>query len=261
MSLPDTTLCVLQVTDTHLLARPGARLLGVDTADTLCAVLDQALSERQPDALLATGDIAHEASEATYAAFERIVEQRFQGPRLVVPGNHDLWAPMRSLLREPSVLELPGWRLIGLDSHVDDEPGAVVGDPEWQRLQEICTASQGEHVLVATHHPPIEINCPWLDKDRIKNGPQLLESLAEHGHVAAMVFGHAHQVVESKFREISLLGTPSTCFQFEPRSARFSIDDRKPGYRWLYLDGDGGVRSEVRRVDDYPLTIDLSQKH
>ena len=253
----EDALVVLQITDVHLLG-PSEKLLGVDTADSLCAVLDQALAEQTPDALIATGDIAHRGESAIYERFMNLVVERFAGPVLALPGNHDIWATMRGLLSEPCVLSLPGWDIIGLDSHVDDSPGAAVGEPDLVALRAACEGAAGKHALLATHHPPIDVDCPWLDKDRIQNADQMLEWLSERSTVRAMVFGHAHQVVESRYRNISLLGTPSTCFQFKPRTEKFAIDDRKPGYRWLRLGGDGSVASEVRRVEDYPLNIDLS---
>jgi Icc protein len=116
-------------------------------------------------------------------------------------------------------------------------------------------------VVLAVHHPLLAVNCPWLDKDRIQNAAQLLECLAEQPAVMAVVFGHAHQVVEQRYRHIRLLGTPATCFQFLPESRSFAVDMRRetmmPGYRWLQLEADGSLHSRVERVDDYPLQIEL----
>jgi Icc protein len=257
---------ILQITDVHLRSSAGQRLLGVDTDDSLRAVLTQAFAERKPDAVLVTGDVAHDAQVQTYERFISILDAFYDGPRLLLPGNHDLWAPMQRFLSEPSVLSLPGWDLIGLDSHVDDSTGGEVAEPEMLALREACAAATDKHILLATHHPPITLDCPWIDAHRIQNGTELLAWLSEHTTVRAMVFGHAHQIVESVFesrlenRRIALLGTPSTCFQFEPRSVKFTIDDRKPGYRWLFLGSDGGVTSEVHRVADYPLKIELPQR-
>ena len=241
----------------HLRADPGARLLGVDTTHSLRAVLDQALTEATPDALLVTGDVSHDPEPAAYQRFAAILAEHFQGPVLCLAGNHDLAAPMAELTTEPSVLRLPGWDIIGVDSHVDDEVEATLTAGDMQDLEEHLGNAGHRHVLIATHHPPLEVGCPWLDKDRIQNGQELLESLSEHPGVRGMVFGHAHQVVESVYRDIVLLGTPSTCFQFAPNTQTFGIDDTMPGYRWLYLHADGTVRSEVRRVADYSLTIEL----
>ena len=251
---------VLQITDCHLLDVTGSRLLGVDTDDSLRAVLSQALSEVTPDALLVTGDIAHDPSHETYARFAALVAEYFRGPMLCIPGNHDLWAPMRSLLSEPAQLDLGNWRLVGMDTHVDDDVAACLRATDEALLREACAASHGSHILIACHHPPIELECPWIDKHRILEGVELLEWLSEHSCIKGMVFGHAHQVVDTSYKHITLMGTPSSCFQFAPRSSQFTIDKTKPGYRWLHLADDGSIRTEVRRVEDYPLHIDLPRR-
>ena len=256
MSAP-TTHRLLQITDVHLRAVAGDTLLGVDTWHSVGAVLDQALAEHRPDALLVTGDVAHDPDPDLYARFHGWLQARFPGPTLVTPGNHDIAGNMGALLETES-LKLPGWQVLPLDSHVDDEPQALVSTKDFAALRAACNTSDNAHMLVATHHPPVEIGCPWLDRDRIQNGHELLEWMAEHGGIRAVVFGHAHQELNLTHRQLSLFGTPSTCIQFEPGSSRFSVDEQKPGYRWLLLGEDGSVRSEVRRVEDYPLEIDRS---
>jgi Icc protein len=159
------------------------------------------------------------------------------------------------------VLSLPGWEVIGFDSHQDNSVGAHVSAQDRGQLEAAClaAAAAGKNVLLATHHPPLDVNCPWLDKDRIQNGAELLEWLSEHTTVCAMVFGHAHQVIEQQAgatRRISLHGTPSTCFQFAPETRTFAIDEAEPGYRWLELHADGEVTTRVRRVH-YPMQIEL----
>lgn len=254
---------ILQITDLHLLAEPGARLLGVDTADSLRAVLDHALARHQPAAIIATGDITHHGEPEAYARFDAILAEFYSGPVLALPGNHDLADPMRKYAEPAAVLELPGWDVIGLDSHQDGEPGARISETQLEalRIQARSAAAAGRYALLAVHNPPVAVNCPWLDKDKIQNADKLLEWLAAESTVAACIFGHAHQSVERSFDRLSLLGTPATCFQFLPESESFAIDTRgaaaMPGYRWLQLGADGSWKSGVRRVDDYPLNIEL----
>ncbi len=256
---PAPPLTVLQITDLHLLPEPGARLLGVDTQASLEAVLAQAFAERRPEAVIASGDVTHHGDAATYARLLELLRSYHTGPVLLLPGNHDESGAMGELLEPAPTVTLGAWTLIGFDSHVDGRPEAAVSAAERQALEAACEQAgvAGQHVLLATHHPPISIGCPWLDKDRIQDGPELLEWLAEHTTVVAMVFGHAHQVIEEQRHGLRLLGTPSTCFQFLPHSESFSIDRAKPGYRWLTLHGDGSLGSEVKRVDDYPLELEL----
>jgi 3',5'-cyclic-AMP phosphodiesterase len=254
---------VLQITDTHLRPDAGSTLLGVDTAESLLAVLRQALAEHAPDAILATGDLAHD--DTTGLAYERylqLVRGLFAGPLLHLPGNHDYQAPMDAALQPVAELKLGNWEVIGFDTHADGRVEAEFGAADLGHLRSRLAAATADHVLLACHHPPLEVGCPWLDPHRISRGRELLESCSADGRVRGLVFGHVHQEVSARFGPLAVLGTPSTCFQFAPGTARFTIDvsprSGSPGYRWLELHADGSLRTEVRRLEGHPLNIDLS---
>ncbi len=263
---------VLQVTDCHLFASPEGELRNMRTLDTLNAVLAQASLEARPDAILATGDIAQQAHPATYATFLAAVRARFDAPLVCVPGNHDSEPMLSSALPAvPVTLPLAGygdgseaanrWRIVGIDTHIEGETGGRAGSSVRARLaREIGEAS--EHVLVAGHHAPIPIGTDWLDVHRIEDGDELLACLGAQGPsdspVRAYVFGHVHQAVDAERGSLRLLASPSTCFQFTPKSAGFGVDDKPPGYRWLTLHADGSLATEVRWLDELPTTDDCS---
>ena len=249
---------VLQVTDCHLLPSPDATLLGVRTADSLAAVLDAACTERTPDAVLATGDLAQAPTPATYALFLTTLARYYTGPLLCVPGNHDHGATFADALPMAD-LRLGDWVLAGVDTHVDDEVGGAVSPGELVRLRRALDVGGGnDWRLVAGHHCPVNLGCAWLDAHRIDNGDELIDVLAATD-VRAYVFGHIHHEAEPLGR-IPLYGTPSTCFQFSGDSPSFAIDDAMPGYRWLRLDQDGSVDTEIRRLDNYDLGLDLTDR-
>ena len=248
---PPPVQSVLHITDLHLLGDEESRLLDVNTTATLRAVLGSARRERQPAALLVTGDIAHEPFVATYRRCLEILGEFHAGPLLCLPGNHDLLAPMAEAGMPMEPLDLGAWRIVGWDTHEDDRPGAILNQGSWRALQEEIDAAD-DHLLVATHHPLVDVGCPWLDKDRLGNAPELVECLAQASSVKSVVFGHVHQTVESRHGDMALLGTPSTCFQFEPHSLEFGLDRCAPGYRWLHLSDDGSLRTEVRRIKEIP---------
>ncbi len=246
---------VLQVTDCHLFERPATTLLGVDTAASLDAVLDAACAERSPDAVLATGDIAERPSPATYALFLDTVARHCAAPLLCVPGNHDHGATFAASLPTEH-LALGGWRIVGIDTHVDGEVGGRIGEAELERLADALR--DGAPTLVVGHHCPVELGCHWLDAHRIDGGEALLAAL-DAEWVRGYAFGHIHHAVDRQ-AGTRLMGTPATCFQFAPGSATFAIDDAKPGYRWLELHTDGTLDTRVGRVDGFALNIDLKDR-
>lgn len=246
---------VLQVTDCHLFPDSQATLLGVNTQASLAAVLRAACRERRPDALLATGDIAQDASADTYRLFLDTVRAHFDGPLLCVPGNHDHGATFSAALPCDD-LEIRNWRIRGVDTHIDDVVGGRVGSDELARLADALDGAGP--TLVVGHHCPVAFGTAWLDVHRIEDGEALMRLLAR-AKVPAYAFGHIHQEADVPL-STRLLGTPSTCFQFATNTAEFAIDDAKPGYRWLHLAEDGSVTSDVRRIADYPMNINLKDR-
>jgi len=160
-------------------------------------------------------------------------------------------------------LTLGGWDILWLDSHVDDQPQSRIDENDRSAIEGQFRQAAGAHCLIATHHPPVAVQCPWLDKDRIQNPEELLDWLREGSklngveRLRAVVFGHTHQVIDDVCSRIPVFGAPSTCFQFTPASAAFSIDESAPGYRWLTLAENGVVGSEERRVDTFPIHVQL----
>ena len=80
---------VLQITDTHLFADSQGCLLGLNTEQSLQAVISQIRAHRHAtDLILATGDLVH---DGTAAAYRRIFSHlgSFDQPVYCLPGNHD----------------------------------------------------------------------------------------------------------------------------------------------------------------------------
>ena len=264
---------VLQISDLHLLADTEARLLNVLTQQSFEVVLEQALAERSPDAVLVTGDIAHEPSVAVYERFLRTVQRFTSAPLVCLPGNHDVGADMSAANLPIDPVRLDNWLVLPLDSHIDEVTEAEFSDDAVRRLRD-AYAEETAHMLVAVHHPLTKVDCPWLDKDRIQS-ETLVEWLATHPGVAGVAFGHTHQIVEhelpkselhaattqSSVKTAPLHGAPSTCFQFAAGSQRFTVDRLPPGYRWWQLGPQGECSSTAKRVRGYPVDPKIERRH
>ena len=234
---------VLHVTDTHLYVDSATKKNGLAPFNTLCRVLNQALAQKRPNLLLATGDIAQESRPETYQTFLSIVSRYFGGPVLSVPGNHDLSQFFSSEMPTQTVVE-SGWRIQGLDTHVDGHVAGLVSDPGLDTLEQELDNS-AEYVLVAGHHPPVKIGVDWLDSHRVANGDEVIDVLRSAKTCRGYVCGHVHQPHTRTIGGIPFFSTPSTCWQFSMTSSTFSLDDRPPGWRWLTLNSDGAIESEV----------------
>ncbi len=244
---------VLQLTDTHLFADPEATLLGMNTEQSLRAVLEGARAGRwPPDLVLATGDLVHDGSEAGYVRLREHLSG-LAAPVLLLPGNHDERAQLLRFatgdgLKAPRNVLCGGWQIVLLDSTVPGSDGGHLPDGELQALEACLREHAGRPALICLHHPPVAVGSRWLDTMMIGNAGAFFEVLDAHAQVRAVLWGHIHQIYESERRGVRLLASPSTCIQFEPGSEKFALDHAAPGYRRLRLYPDGGLQTEVGRA-------------
>lgn len=250
---------LLQVSDPHLLAEPTARLLGVDTAASFEAVLAHAMRNLHAvDAVIVTGDIAHQPTCSTYQRAREILWRYHRGPSLWLPGNHDVGAAMAATLPVERELVLGNWHIIAIDTHVDATEQGHIAPVELARIRAVLEASASDHVIIAGHHPCVTVGTPWLDQGCIDNGDALLDLLASEPRIGAYVFGHIHHAAQFDGARCPMLAAPSTCFQFAQGGARFGVAADAPGCRLMTLLPDGRFESDVLRAD-HALNVDLTQ--
>lgn len=253
---------LVQITDSHLFADPAGVLLGLPTDESLRAVVAQVCAEQSGvDLILATGDISQDASEVSYQRFSELVAP-IRAPMRWLPGNHDDARVQRACSAGQdwmqAVTDLPGWRIVLLDSAV---PGKVHGylEPGQLALLEQALGTAGErHVLVCLHHHPVPTGSAWLDTIGLRNADDLFAVLDRYPVVRGLLWGHIHQEVDSVRKGVRLLATPSTCIQFAPHSQNFALDTRLPGYRWLRLCPDGQIETGVSRLHQLDYPVDYS---
>lgn len=252
---------LLQITDPHLMACGDGALLGVNTRDSLSAVIAEALRNHgQPDLILATGDLSQDGSESSYRAFAEAM-QAFTCDMAWLAGNHDdarllariaaeYGASHRQLLRG-------GWNLVLLDSSVAGEVHGCLTEGELAFLERALAAQPERPALVALHHHPVPVGSDWMDRIGLRNRDDFWAVIDRHPQVRVVLWGHVHQLVDGERNGIRLLATPSTCIQFAPGSREFAVEALAPGYRWLELGADASIRTEVRRAEGFSFRLDL----
>jgi 3',5'-cyclic-AMP phosphodiesterase len=253
---------LLQLSDLHLYADPERRLLGQNTRRTLESVLALAQARHwPPDAIVLTGDLVHDELPGAYG----FLRERLNGlgiPYHCIPGNHDRLDLLVGHL-DPSAasglrrVAAGAWDLLLLDSIIPGEAGGRLHATVLQGLAEAARGAPTRPTLVFLHHHLAPMGSRWIDTMQVANAAAALAALALHPALRAVICGHVHQEADQQVAGVRLLATPSTCVQFLPGSADFSLDARTPGYRWLTLHADGRLETGVERTDAYPepLTI------
>ena len=247
-------LVLLQITDTHLFASAVTKHRGINTQASLDSVLVNAKANARwpPDAIVVTGDIVHDESQAGYERFRKTLES-LGPPAFCVPGNHDDPAVLERYLAAPRVqvcgdTRLGAWRLILLNSFGNGEVAGALGAAELARMERVLEKHPGEHTLICMHHPPVAMGSAWLDNPGLRDAEPFMDLVRLHPQVRAVLWGHVHQELDRHVDGVRLMSTPSTCAQFRPENDEFAEDNRPPGMRWLELNPNGGLTTEVLRV-------------
>lgn len=246
------SVCLVQLTDSHLFSDARQSLLGIDTLASLNAVIDLVQEQRpQTDLVLATGDITQDGSPEGYRSFADAVS-RLASPCHWIPGNHDDAILMNELGREWGLArpwaDVGNWRVVLLDSSVPGEVWGHLDLDQLERLDEAFATAGERHILICLHHHPVAIGSDWMEPLGLRNAAELWERLDRQPQVRGVLWGHIHQQLEQQRGDLRLMASPSTCVQFAVGSSDFATDNLAPGYRWLRLYDDGRLESEIARL-------------
>ena len=266
--IPHNPINIVQVTDPHLYKNAKGTLLRMNTQDSLDHVIKLVQeTESDIDLLLATGDIAQDASLEAYHNFIRTVAV-IDAPLRWIPGNHDSATLMLEIAQgtdtgEKSV-RLANWLVLLLDTSIEGKVHGRLVESELELLEESLDAAQGDkdldHCLICLHHNPIPGNAGWMKDVGLVNDDQFFEIIDRFDKVNCILYGHIHQDLDFMHKNIRCLCTPSTCIQFKAGVTNFELDKVNPGYRSLKLFADGSIETGVRRVGGYALEADYASK-
>ncbi|WP_139416197.1 metallophosphoesterase family protein [Agromyces laixinhei] len=226
---------IAHLSDTHL-DESSARLR------RLQAVLNQVADLGNVDALLVSGDIADHGDVGEYEQFFAALPGL---PTLVVPGNHDLSAPLLAAMRAhghpPSLnatLDVGGLLLVGLDSHLDRNDHGELGSATVEYAHEQLSGTDDPAVLVM-HHPPVPIGHHVMDRFGLANGDVLAAIIHAHENVVGVFTGHVHTAVATAFAGVPLLGAPGivSTMRLGSKTDPIADPDAMPGLAVHTVDG------------------------
>ena len=243
---------IIQLTDTHLFGPNSENLWRVDTMQTFKDVIAK-IKERQEkfDAIIVTGDIAHDGELETYKMFAEEIS-KMNADVYIIPGNHDNKENMDKLfpcenIKIDKSIFLDNWHIIMLDSLLPNRIEGKLSAEQFNYLQEQLTKYKEYHTIVALHHQP-KLTDRLGDGYTLQNSEEFLSLLKTFPQVKIVLCGHVHLELTKSMGDIILLTTPSTNIQFNFSDSKLICDDQAPGYRWLELFEDGEFMSGVVRL-------------
>ena len=221
-------------------------------------------NESQIDYILATGDIAQDASPEAYSHFISRMDE-LKSPFSWIPGNHDKFHVMQEVGDDhgcnEKVVSINNWRILFLNSSVEGQVHGKLSPAEKEfladALAEIDQDDSIEHCLVCMHHNPTKGNSGWMKDIGLQNGDEFFATVKTCSKLRAVIYGHVHQDLDYEYKGVRCLCTPSTCIQFKPYVTNFALDNLNPGYRSLTLHANGDIDTRVYRVEGFSFEADF----
>lgn len=243
---------IVQVSDCHLPADTGQDYRGINPHQNL-QLLIPAVKAMKPDAILATGDLSEDGSPESYRLLKDYLAQ-IGAPVLALPGNHDEPALLNEVfpgspMDTIAVSGHDAWRIIRFNSCLPGEPEGLVSDRAVADAAALLGSGPQKHTLLAVHHHPIAVDCPWIDKYPLLKPQKLLQLIDRFSQVKAVTWGHIHHGYESLRNGALMLGGPSSAVNSLAGVDRFTADNAGPSCRWLDLKDDGTLETGILNAE------------
>jgi len=255
-----TPFLVAQLTDPHI----GGEWGFSDPAARLAAVVESiGRLNREPDAVLITGDLTNSGADADYAVVRELLAP-LRSPLYVAAGNHDDRATLRRHFDVPCdglpvdagaqiryAVDLGPLRLLVLDTTRPGKDAGELGADQLRWLDTQLGAAPTAPTLVAMHHPPLAVGVADWDAIGLAAADRdaLGELIARHPQVRRVVAGHLHQTIAGDLGGRAVLAVPSTYVQakLDLGTDKIQLTDEAPGFA-VHVLVDGELISHVQTV-------------
>ena len=212
---------IAQITDIHLGFDPG------NPDEFNRRRLDSALRSLRemvppPDLLLATGDLADAGDDAQSYVQLKMALSGLAIPTYFALGNHDGRdafrgtfdnIPMPAGFLQYAIEDHP-LRILVLDTLEEGRHGGGFCETRADWLRQRLAEAPDRPTLIVLHHPPIESGLSWMTEDPQAEWVKRLEAIVSaHANIVALVAGHLHRPVVTRWAGTVLAVCPSTAPQ------------------------------------------------
>ena len=202
----------IQISDSHI--DDDKLVMGVDSQANLGAIVSN-ISKHYYDALLISGDLAHNGTLESYQKLRKILNP-IETKIYVLPGNHDDLSNLSQIFNQSSLCNfiIGCWEIISIDSVQVGKVSGRLSDEQLHSLSQQISSSSAKYIALCLHHPPVSMQSDWDDEMSLENPDDLFAVIDQFNNIKAVMWGHAHQCSEFNRNGVKLFSCPSTALQF-----------------------------------------------
>ena len=228
----------IQISDSHI--DDDKLVMGVDSQANLSAIVSM-ISQKNYDALLISGDLAHSGTLESYQKLKTILKP-IETEIYVLPGNHDDFSNLSQIFNQSSLCNfiIGCWEVITIDSVQAGKVSGRLNDEQLHSLSQQISLSSAKYIALCLHHPPVSMESDWDDEMSLENPDDLFDVIDQYDNIKAVMWGHAHQCSEFNRKGVKLFSCPSTALQFNGSSSigynHYTLNDNGEIYcktQWL----------------------------
>lgn len=240
-----------QISDSHLFADPNGMHHQTNVYQNLLKVLLAIKAQPMIDAMVFTGDLTQDHSEASYQLFVQAFDTcKITMPVYYLAGNHDdVTLLNRYLSQAPfcqdKVIESDDWQVLLLESK-SATPAGIFNSAQADTIA--ASIDKNKSQLALMHHHAVDVGY-FIDRHGLENKAELQQFLTQVPSIKALGCGHVHQAltlpVALSDRALNLYTCPATSIQFDTNSVTAQSNGQPAGYRLFTMAKNESISSQA----------------
>ena len=255
-----------QLSDTHVVRKNSVLGNGIDSNQALRAAVYHIIKADDIQGVLISGDLVERGEIYEYFELRNILDPLMGlKPIYLMLGNHDVRDNFLGLFRDYPFINHANkqWgvqysvnltdthTLIVLDTLKEGRDAGYLSSDKLIWLDRTLELHRDKSVLLAMHHPMIDVGNSMMNQMNLVNHSDLAAILHKHNNVMRILCGHVHRNVNGLFGSIPVQVCPSTAFAYPVNLNENNVGDLcrdDPGYV-VHEIADGVLSSTQRSLD------------
>lgn len=257
---------LIWMSDLHFVQR--GNVLGHDPRVRLQAAVKH-INAHHADAemCIVSGDVVNRGTRIDYEGVVASLDNLII-PYFPMVGNHDNRDLFRTVFSLPDTCmpdfvqyKVPTTDGIAvcLDTLKSGSDGGEYCQSRSKWLRNILTEADSKPVLVFMHHPPMSLDLPMQDTDKMENGQAFLDLIAEFACIRYLCIGHVHRPITGSIGGVPFATMRSVLYQAPPPRPEWTWDTFKPGIEapniGIIQMNDVSVTLQYEQFCEYPFGV------